>query len=99
NGHMDHVAQGGTQVDPDILPKITPVCAACPRRGFVFMHRHTPHRSGPNNTDKVRWSLDLRYQVTGHHTGRPFHPAFVVRSKADPASVKHDYADWVKRWT
>ena len=62
------------------------------------MHRHTPHRSSGNNTDTVRWSLDLRYQVTGQHTGRPFHPEFVVRSKAEPASVKRDYADWVRRW-
>ena len=70
----------------------------CPTGGVVFMHRHTPHRSGSNKTDIVRWSLDLRYQVTGHHTGRPFHPAFVVRSKSEPVSVMSDYAKWVRDW-
>ena len=97
-GHRDHVAAGGTTIDPAQLPTVAPMPVPCPKGGVVFMHRHTPHRSGSNKTDIVRWSLDLRYQVTGHHTGRPFHPAFVVRSKSEPVSVMSDYAKWVRDW-
>jgi ectoine hydroxylase-related dioxygenase (phytanoyl-CoA dioxygenase family) len=64
----------------------------------LLMHKHTPHSSGRNTTDGVRWSMDLRYQATGTPTGRPFHPAFVVRSQRDPNSVLTDYDVWCRRW-
>ncbi len=39
-----------------------PIIAECPRGGVVLMTNLTPHCSTPNNTDIVRWSVDLRYQ-------------------------------------
>jgi phytanoyl-CoA hydroxylase len=61
-----------------------------------------PHITGSYGTeiapDVARWSIDLRFQVTGHHTGRPSHPDFPVRSRANPASVKRDYAGWCRAW-
>lgn len=30
--------------------------------GFVLFHSLLPHCSGDNNTDKIRWSVDLRWQ-------------------------------------
>ena len=66
--------------------------------GIVFMHRYMPHRSTPNYSDGVRWSMDLRYQPTGQPTGRPFHPDFVVRSRRNPESVLTDHAEWSRRW-
>ena len=66
--------------------------------GIVFIHRYTPHRSTPNYTHGVRWSLDLRYQPTGTPTGRPFHPDFIVRSRAHPESELTDHAEWSRRW-
>lgn len=68
------------------------------RRGVIFMHRHTPHRSTPNFSDTVRWSIDLRYQPTSTPTGRPFHPAFVARSRAHPEQVLTDHAIWCRLW-
>jgi hypothetical protein len=62
------------------------------------MHKLTPHRSTPNFTDQVRWSLDLRYQPTGQPTGRAWWPAFVARSEAQPESVLTDYELWRERW-
>jgi len=64
----------------------------------IFMNKYTPHRSTPNNSDKCRWSLDLRYQTTGHHTGRTAHPDFVVRSTDDSAAVMDDYQEWCCLW-
>ncbi len=91
--------EGGAHISPDALPPgIEPVAVPVKRGGAVFMHRCTPHRSTPNFTDGIRWSLDLRYQPTGQPTGRPFHPAFVARSRAHPESVLTNHAEWSRRW-
>ncbi|HLJ55033.1 MAG TPA: phytanoyl-CoA dioxygenase family protein, partial [Chthonomonadaceae bacterium] len=97
-GHLEHVAEGGTTIRPDLLPQTAPMAVPVRKGGIIFMHRHTPHRSTPNFTDTVRWSLDLRYQPTGQPTGRPFHPEFVARSIANPSSVLTDHAEWSRRW-
>jgi phytanoyl-CoA hydroxylase len=97
-GYREHQAEGGTTIRPDLLPDVAPRAVPVRKGGIVFMHRYTPHRSTPNYSDHVRWSLDLRYQPTGVPTGRPFHPEFSVRSRREPASVTHDYAAWCRRW-
>ncbi len=65
---------------------------------LLLMHKATPHRSTPNRSDTVRWSMDLRYQATGTPSGRPFYPDFPVRSAVDPESVLTDYDDWCRLW-
>ncbi len=60
------------------------------------MNRFTPHSSKPNETELCRWSLDLRYQTTGHHTGRTAHPEFVVRSKE--LEIEDSYETWRDNW-
>jgi ectoine hydroxylase-related dioxygenase (phytanoyl-CoA dioxygenase family) len=100
-GFLPHVRDnnGDTAISPDALPAHLPIVHGAVRKGgVVFMHRCTPHRSTPNRTDTVRWSLDLRYQPTGQPTGRPFHPEFVARSRRAPETVLRDYATWASRW-
>jgi len=97
-GHLEHVSLGGSTIRPDLLPNITPLCAECPRGGAVFMTKYTPHRGLPNQSTRVRWTIDLRFQKTGTPTGRPQHPDFPVRSKAQPESVTRDYDLWRRRW-
>lgn len=76
-----------------------PIVSLPMRKGSVLlMHKHTPHCSTRNNTDSVRWSIDIRYQATGTPTGRPFHPHFVVRSRANPDTVLCDYTIWCNLW-
>lgn len=97
SGYLEHHSgEGGTTILPELLPEVAPVPVPVKKGGVVFMHRLTPHRSTPNFTDTVRWSIDLRYQPTGQPTGRPFHPEFEVRSSTHP--VVADYETWVKRW-
>jgi ectoine hydroxylase-related dioxygenase (phytanoyl-CoA dioxygenase family) len=48
--------------DEDLPPAQRPVTVPVPLGGALFMSNCTPHCSTPNNTDVVRWSLDLRYQ-------------------------------------
>jgi len=88
----------GTAIHGDLLAR-KPILTVPMRKGSILlMHKHTPHSSGRNQSDGVRWSIDLRYQAIGTATGRPFHPAFVVRSQRDPASVLTDHAEWSERW-
>ena len=58
----------------------------------------TMHASLSNVSDGIRWSFDLRYQPIGQPTGRPWFPAWVARSRQDPASEVHDPAVWADRW-
>ncbi len=64
----------------------------------LLIHKAVPHRSTLNNTDTVRWSMDLRYQRTGTPSGRPHYPDFAVRSHCDPDSVLTDYDEWCRLW-
>ena len=97
-GYLEHQAEGGTTIRPDLMPEMRPVPAPVRKGGAIFMHRWTPHHSTPNLSDSVRWSIDLRYQPTGTPTGRPFHPSFVVRSRQNPSSVLTDHAEWAGLW-
>ncbi|MGV9864712.1 phytanoyl-CoA dioxygenase family protein [Rhodococcus koreensis] len=69
------------------------------RRGSaLFMTRMTPHSSLENVSDKVRWSMDLRYNETGRPTGRPEFPEFIARSRRNPESELRDPALWEQSW-
>ena len=98
-GYLVHQKEGGTTIRPDLLPDSPVRIMDCRQGDLVLMSRFTPHRSRPNVSERCRWSLDLRYQPTGQHTGRTGHPDFVVRSAADPASVLSEHAAWCRLWT
>nr|MBA2480855.1 phytanoyl-CoA dioxygenase family protein [Planctomycetota bacterium] len=97
-GYIEHRSEGGTMIKPELMPDIAPLTATCPRGGVVFMTLLTPHRGLPNVSDRVRWTIDLRYQETGTPTGRPFYPDFPVRSARDADSVLTDHVEWSRRW-
>ena len=88
----------GTVIVDEHMPTSTPVTLPMNKGDVLFFHKETPHRSTPNLTDTVRWSLDLRYQKTGTPTGRPFQPAFVARSRTNPSSEIRDWAEWDRLW-
>ena len=64
----------------------------------VLFHPQTIHSSLDNLSDTVRWSFDLRYNITGEATGRPMFPEFVARSRKNPASVMSDARHWRAMW-
>lgn len=88
----------GTAIHGDLLAGKSIITLPMRKGDVLLMHKHTPHSSSRNSSDGVRWSMDLRYQAVGTATGRPFHPAFVVRSRQDPASVLTDYGEWNRQW-
>ena len=57
------------------------------------------HRSIPNNTNTVRWSIDTRYSRIGLPTGRSNKPGFVARSQENPGAVARSHHDWRKLFT
>lgn len=95
-GYLPHIGDGETRIDPALIPDRKPIELTCKKGDVVLMSQFTPHSSTPNRTDQCRWSLDLRYQTTGLHTGRTAHPEFEVRSAKGP--VKKDYEAWRARW-
>lgn len=66
--------------------------------GIVLFDPLTPHASLPNTSKAYRWSFDLRYNVTGQHTGRQHFPEFIARSKTDPSTELHDWRRWKQLW-
>ncbi|NND40646.1 MAG: phytanoyl-CoA dioxygenase family protein [Silicimonas sp.] len=66
--------------------------------GAVIFHPMTPHASLPNLSDNIRWSFDLRYNVTGQPTGRAHFPEFVARSRSDPDIELRDWRQWRSMW-
>ncbi len=57
------------------------------------------HRSIPNKSSTVRWSVDSRYCGIGLPTGRPHIIGFVARSHEKPESVARSHDDWIKLLT
>ena len=65
----------------------------------LFMSKFTVHSSLPNNSDRIRWSFDLRYNPVGQSTGRTSFPGFVARSRNNPGSELRDPVVWNEMWT
>ncbi|NND91075.1 MAG: phytanoyl-CoA dioxygenase family protein [Granulosicoccus sp.] len=66
--------------------------------GVVLFHPLTIHGSLSNRSTAIRWSFDLRYNVTGQPTGRPMFPSFVARSRLAPESELRDAQTWKQLW-
>ena len=63
---LDHYTGGNAHflIIPDNeLPNKEPICCEMPVGSVLFMTNKTPHASFENKSNKVRWSLDLRYQA------------------------------------
>ncbi len=90
----------GTQVGiADVFRKdLTPVPVPVNAGGAVILDPYTPHASLPNRSSDFRWSFDLRYNVTGHPTGRSQFPDFTARSRSRPSAEMRDWRLWLRSW-
>jgi len=68
------------------------------RGGLIIFHKQNIHCSKPNRSNRLRWSLDLRYHPVGQASGRPAFPGFVARSRANPESELRDPLLWNRMW-
>ncbi len=56
-----------------------------------------PHRALPNHSDKVRWSMDVRYEATPTATPTGKAQGFIARSVESPDS-EESYEQWITKW-
>ena len=68
------------------------------RGGVVLFDKLNVHRSLPNRSASMRWSVDVRYNPVGQGSGRPAFPSFVARSAEAPESVLDDFDAWKSMW-
>ena len=80
----------------EALPDGEQVQCPVPLGGVLLIQHKTIHRSVPNHSDHIRWSMDIRYSDPRMPTGRDGVPGFIARSKAQPASVANNLEDWLK---
>ena len=80
----------------EALPDGEQVQCPVPLGGVLLIQHKTIHRSVPNHSDHIRWSMDIRYSDPRMPTGRDGVPGFIARSKAQPASVANNLGDWLR---
>ena len=86
---------GAEDLVPESIPDGEIVC--CPIRvGSVLLIQHkTVHRSTPNFSDHIRWSLDIRYSDPRLPTGRDSVSGFIARSVENPELIAKSHHDWL----
>jgi len=42
-GYRRHLKEGGTTIDPELMPDIEPVTLECEKGDVIFMTKYTPH--------------------------------------------------------
>ncbi len=96
---IDHAAGMGPAgnfkgLDDGQLPGGERVMCPVRRGGVVLIQHKTIHRSVPNTSDHIRWSLDLRYSDPSQPTGRQEVPGFIARSADHPGQVCRSVEQW-----
>jgi phytanoyl-CoA hydroxylase len=84
-------------IPEDQLPPGEPRSLPIDPGGVIFFSNLVCHSGLPHQSDRVRWSVDLRYQDAAQPTGHPFFSGFMARSRKNPES-ELNYAQWVGMW-
>ena len=88
---------GGSKGIPDaaLPPGDFVTCEVDAGDALMTMERLV-HRSTPNRSNTVRWSVDTRYCRIGLPTGRSRVPGFVAHSREHPERVARSHLDWIQ---
>jgi hypothetical protein len=86
-------------IDEEELERTFPNCetVTCEvkKGGFLLLNQLTPHRSLPNLSDKIRWSVDLRWQRPNEpHGFFGIKDPILFRTSKDP-NYKIQWGNWV----
>ena len=68
-------------------PKVDPVVVPVKFGSILLLTNLTPHRSIPNVSHQVRWSVDSRYQDASKPTGYQPEAGFLARSRLNAENV------------
>ena len=101
-GPQAHCANEALASEPYVPPSVLAGMEERPlpvrRGGVVLFDKLNVHRSLPNRSGSMRWSMDIRYNPVGQGSGRPAFPSFVARSARRPESELHDFEAWRRLW-
>ncbi len=79
---------------PEKAKKVQPVSLPVQKGGAILFNDRCIHMSTPNNSDHVRWSVDLRYQPTDQDPMPQHGAGFLARSRRHSERVA-TLADWL----
>ena len=91
------VHRGGIVYWGRSLPEYEAATVPMRKGDVIFLHKLCPHGSGTNDTDGIRWSMDLRYQRLGTPSPRPEWPGLAARSRENPGALTA-YEEWAAAW-
>lgn len=74
-------------ISPQALPDVEAVVVPVNFGSVLLFTNLTPHRSIPNVSTQVRWSVDARYQDASKPTGYQPEAGFLARSRKQPEDV------------
>ena len=95
---LPHCSRNQVSIADPFLTELEGIPVPVKAGGAVIFGPFTPHGSLPNVSNGFRWSFDLRYNVTGHPTGRSQFPEFVARSRSIPGTELRDWRAWLRSW-
>jgi phytanoyl-CoA hydroxylase len=98
-GSEQHTGAAYLQTDLDIVEreaKKRPIVAlSVPAGSAILFNDRLLHSSTPNNSDHVRWSVDVRYQPTDQDAMTNYGAGFLARSRLFPQRVA-TLQDWIE---
>lgn len=83
-----------TELDDEYVAPGTAVALPLAAGGAILFNDRCIHMSTPNNTTRVRWSVDLRYQPTDQDPMRQHGAGFLARSRSHPERAA-TLEDWL----
>jgi len=88
--------KGSTGIADSNLPSNDIVTCEVDVGDLLMTTERLVHRSIPNQSNTVRWSVDTRYSRIGLSTGRSNVPGFVARSRQQPRQTARSHHDWIQ---
>ena len=85
-------------IPSDLVDSKETVALPVSKGSVVVLSKWTEHAALDNISERLRWSFDLRYQVTGQPSGRPAFPGIVLRSRDHPSTEVTDPLTYQRGW-
>ncbi|WP_282021400.1 phytanoyl-CoA dioxygenase family protein [Ruegeria faecimaris] len=95
---LPHCARTQTGIADGFIDEGRAVPLPVKAGGIILFHPLTPHASLVNETDRFRWSFDIRFSATGQPTGRDHFPSFIARSRSHPETELRDWRVCKSNW-
>jgi ectoine hydroxylase-related dioxygenase (phytanoyl-CoA dioxygenase family) len=92
----DYDRTGFLRIAPDDIARFTPRRMSMSPGDVLLFNQRTPHAAAPNEIDRIRWSVDVRYEATATATVVGSKYGFVAQSLRDPAS-ETSLEEWLKK--